>query len=900
LGAFASLFGVTAGHTLLETTRDALFLARLPATRLPWVYIGIALAGLALAQLQAKVMRGRAQSRSSVAVSLLGAAAVTALFWRALEHGGTALLYALYVWTGLFASWITVQLWLLIGRFFTVTQAKRLFGVIGAGGVSGAVVGAAAARLAFARIAPAQGLLFASVVLVATAAPVALLQAPNAKDGAVARTRVARGTLAEGVRAIREQPYVRSLLLFMGACTMALTLADYAFKSAVVAHVPRAELGAYLGTVYSVLNALALVAQLVVAPWLLRTLGVSAVLWVMPALLAVGAGGVAFGGGLLAALALKGVDGTLRHSLHKTTVELLFVPIPDALRERVKPVVDLLAQRGGQAIVALLILATVELLGLGERALAAMSATLIVLWLLAIVSVRGRYLDNFRETLRAGSLASYASVPTLDLGMLETLFTALSSTRDRDVLAALELLAEQGRLRLVPAFILYHPAKGVVLRALELFADAGRADIAPVCDRLLSHPDPDVKAAALRARAKVAPDPVVLRMRLDDPSPEVRVTAAAALLARGWIGPGDARDATRAARQESKGSACLALARTVRQERSPALDVLLEDLATSDDGAVLNEVARTVAERKDPKFVPMLVPLLGRRVARGAARAALVAIGAPALEALDALLHDPATPASLRTHVPRTVCLIDPPEAAAAVLLEHLLVESDGHVRYKVLRGLSKLRQRAPAVPLDRAVLDRAIDEHLRAAFRLLAWRHALERGAPQPDARAKPVYQLLETLLRDKEKHATERLFRLFGLAFPGEDFERIYRGLRSREPKVAASSRELLENLVRPPRRAPTLALMDDAALDDRLAAAGPFEHEPPARYPELLAELADRGGHTIAALVSYYGAELGMKLEVPAPARDDHPDATSLHRIVAEHVRRLLPREVPHGAG
>jgi len=37
-----------AAHTLLETARDALFLARLPPSRLAWVYLAIAVVILGL------------------------------------------------------------------------------------------------------------------------------------------------------------------------------------------------------------------------------------------------------------------------------------------------------------------------------------------------------------------------------------------------------------------------------------------------------------------------------------------------------------------------------------------------------------------------------------------------------------------------------------------------------------------------------------------------------------------------------------------------------------------------------------------------------------------------------------------------------------------------------------
>ena len=40
--AFLVLFGILAAHTILETARDALFLARLPPSQLPWMYLAMA------------------------------------------------------------------------------------------------------------------------------------------------------------------------------------------------------------------------------------------------------------------------------------------------------------------------------------------------------------------------------------------------------------------------------------------------------------------------------------------------------------------------------------------------------------------------------------------------------------------------------------------------------------------------------------------------------------------------------------------------------------------------------------------------------------------------------------------------------------------------------------------
>ena len=50
--ASGTLFGLMSAHALLETARDALFLGSVSATRLPWVYLAIAVFALVVTGLQ--------------------------------------------------------------------------------------------------------------------------------------------------------------------------------------------------------------------------------------------------------------------------------------------------------------------------------------------------------------------------------------------------------------------------------------------------------------------------------------------------------------------------------------------------------------------------------------------------------------------------------------------------------------------------------------------------------------------------------------------------------------------------------------------------------------------------------------------------------------------------------
>jgi AAA family ATP:ADP antiporter len=878
--AFLTIFGVLAAHTLLETARDALFLARLPAARLPWVYLMIALLAVAISQVPGTRKRARRYDLSA----FLGASAlVTLLFWVLGTWQSPWELYALYVWTGLLGSLAVLQFYVVMGDLYTVTQAKRIYGLVGTGSLLGAVVGAGAGRVIAGMFSTPALVLASAVTLAATALGPALFL----RGKSVAHTTRAGASFRQSLDILRGQPYVRGLAALVLVSTVALTLGDYVFKSAVARSVPTAELGSFFASVYAVLNLLALLAQVFLSGWLLRAFGLHQALWVLPVLVFMGAAGVALGGGLGAALLLKGADGTFRNSVHRTGTELLFVPLADGVRSRAKPFIDLLGQRGGQALASLLILSEV-FLNRGDMVLAAAAAGLSLVWIFWTDDLRSHYLDLFRVALREGTVQPPPDLPALDLSSLETLFTALNSADDAEVKAAIDLLAEEGRVRLIPALILHHPARSVVIRALELFAGEGRTDFIPVADRLLGHVDPEIRAAALLARTKVSRDEGLLREVADDPSPLVRATALVGLVSAGSASDEDRRgvDAILAGGSEE---ARVALGRAIAAQPAPAFGSALLRLSDGPEESVQAQAALAMGRFQSPEFLPALLPLLALRDVRSAARDALLAYGEEGLAFLAEALEDQALPHELRRHLPRTIALFSPREAAD-VLQRHLSVETDGMVRFKMLRALNRLAA-DPGVVFDSDLVRRATEATVEAAFRLVDWRRVLEEGALADPKRATPGHELLVRLLRDKETHALERIFRLLALQFRDEDFRGIYFGLRNNDARVRSSSRELLENLVKPPLRLPLLALVDDAPDWDRLQRAAPFYSPRLVDYETLLARILDEPGESMRCIAIYHVGELGL-VELKPRLLTFRPEETGffLSRVV-ERTLALL---------
>jgi AAA family ATP:ADP antiporter len=852
--AFVTLLGILASYTLLETARDAIFLARLPPSELPWVYL--AMAGVAVLLAEAPVKGSRLAPGQRLPAFLLVGAGVTFAFFAVGPAGRPWLIRAFYVWSGAIVTLTGVEFWIVLGDLYTITQAKRLYRTIGTGALVGAALGGGLARLVADAVAPAALIAIGAGVMALTAGSAFLLgreargEADTAPEG--------RWTLREVRHLFRREPYVMRLAGLVLVASVAVTLGDFVFKTEVARHVPAHDLGRFFATFYAVLNALALAVQVVFMGWILRAFDVHRALWALPLLMLGGAAGVVFGGGLLAGILLKGADGMLRPSLNRTSTELLFLPIPDGLRSRVKPAIDVIGQRGGQAVASVFILAQLTL-GRGD-VLAVSVAVLCVAWIAAIAELRPHYVEMFRRALREGVLEAQGGLPELDLASLEALFASLNSRDDAEVVAALDLLNAEGRTRLVPALILYHPTAAVVLKALEVFEDSGRTDFVPVAERLLGHADPEVRAAALRILSAAAPDEARLRAAIGDASHLVRATALASLLA--GVDPAeDAGPLVDVILSDRTVEARRALARVVQRRPVPAFVTLLHRLARETDPEIQVAIARSAGSLRDPSFLPVLLEQLRQETVREEARRALRAFGSDGLLFLEQALDDPYLPQELRRHIPRAIASF-PPRGAISVLQGHLLREQDGMVRFRILRALGRVAARHPEVPLDTRVLVDAAGRTVEAVCRLAHWRSVLERGGAIDESRRTRGHAMLGALLRDKEEHAEERLFRLLGLVHRREDFRRIYRGLRSASPRVRASSQELLENVLRPPLKAAVLALVDRARRVRPSEATLPFYSPPPIDYVELVGALIEQPEETLRSLAVFHAGELRLR--------------------------------------
>ena len=727
--AFLALFGVLCAQTLLETARDTLFLTHLSVAELPWIHLTLAFLTLAAGGLSAATARWRGRWRrgpargtpASMASSLWLGVAVTAALGVTLVRGNRAAVYLLFLWSGMFSGLSVTKIWTLLAETIDVSRAKRLYGKLAAGAGAGAVTGAALARICGPWLSPHGLVLLAAGIVALTA-----LGPGRVLAGAVGSDPDGRGDSSGRpgavIRTIAD-PYVARLLVTTLLATAVATLLDYSFKAAVAAHLPAERLPAFLASFHLTTSVASLLAQLFGLAVVVRVVGVRRAQLVFPLLLLAGVVLAAASGGLASVVLVRALDGAFRNSFHRPSSELLQVALPDRLRRRAKPIIDVIALRGGQAAGALVLVAMMAA-SAGPGILMAVVGALLVGWLLLAHGLGRRYVDLLRSSLIGRGALAVARVdgPALDGETLAPVLAAIERGTETEVMAGLDVLAAHHRAALI----------------------GGRG----------------------------------------------------------------------------------------------ALETL--------------------------------VSLLERRQGRAAARAAL-ARTPQAFEAVYALLTDPARAASVRAHAPRALVEIDAPRSVGP-LLDGLLLERDGFVRYRILRALHRVRRARPETPLDEDILGRAALAAVRSAHRYLAWRLFLEDGARRVAARGTSTRALLCDLLAEKEENAVERLFLVLALRYPREDFRRLLRELRSGACRARAAGRELVENLLRGPARALTLALVDEA--DDRtrlLVLAGGQPPRAPTDRRLLAAIREEEEGGMLGALAAHHAEELSPdRPRAPAAGR------------------------------
>lgn len=131
---FTYLFLLIACYITTKSVRDAMFLTEIGVKQLPYVFILIALVVGSISSAYARAA-ARVSLKTLIRTTSLIAISNLFLFWLTLDGSGAWMFYVLYIWVSVFGVFTASQFWLLANHVFNAREAKRLFALVGAGGV---------------------------------------------------------------------------------------------------------------------------------------------------------------------------------------------------------------------------------------------------------------------------------------------------------------------------------------------------------------------------------------------------------------------------------------------------------------------------------------------------------------------------------------------------------------------------------------------------------------------------------------------------------------------------------------------------------------------------------------------------------------------------------------------
>jgi AAA family ATP:ADP antiporter len=398
--SFLYFFSLLCGYYVLRPVRDEMGIQG-GVENLQWVFTGTFVVMLAAVPLYGWAVARLPRRRLLPAVYLFFIANLLVfhlLMGTGLVPEVTA--RAFFIWVSVFNLFVVSVFWSFMADLFSNAQARRLFGFIAAGGSAGAVTGPALTTALAPMLGPANLLLVSSAFLAVAMVCIGRLlawsaQQPGNTAQAAAAVRGTGGSLWAGLRQVLVSRYLLGICLYILLYT---TLSTFLYFEQ--AHIVQdafdqpGERTRLFAAIDLAVNALTIVAQLLLTARVVRWLGVSGTLALVP--LGVAAGLVALGAfpGLVALVSVQVLRRAGNYAVARPAREMLFTVVDREERYKAKNVIDTLVYRGGDAASAWLYTGLAAL-GLGLSAIAFIGVPLALLW-----AYNGVLLGRRQERLR--------------------------------------------------------------------------------------------------------------------------------------------------------------------------------------------------------------------------------------------------------------------------------------------------------------------------------------------------------------------------------------------------------------------------------------------------------------------------------------------------------------------
>ncbi|NOZ03157.1 MAG: hypothetical protein GXO92_00915, partial [FCB group bacterium] len=431
---FIYFFSFVAINITGKTARDTYFLSQYDKTYLPLMFVAVAIVVALAVLIYTRITKNRSIVSTVTVTGTIFAVSLIILQFRVRGW----VIPVLYVWMDVIATIIIFQIWTIAGEIFNPRQAKRVFGLLGAGGSLGAVA------IGFG-IKPFVHKFGSNYLLLVTVGFILL----TIVMAHLARPFFTRNTVKKEVpdtsgttRRKNFDPYLKTLAIVIALSAVTSTLADYQFKMTASAAFPDADhLAGFFGIYYAVAGAASLIIQLFITARLLSRYGILVGLLVLPCTLLFGFSAFFISPLLINAFISKFSDQTFKFTINNTATQLLWLPVAPDKKRRVKPIIDGTIKTGAEGLAGLFTFFAVKYIAIQYLSLFAVAA--LVIWIFSTIRLRSGYLAALNAAIEKRQLNfEDLELDVTDSAMVNTIERTLCSPEEVQQVFALELIKD--------------------------------------------------------------------------------------------------------------------------------------------------------------------------------------------------------------------------------------------------------------------------------------------------------------------------------------------------------------------------------------------------------------------------------------------------------------------------
>lgn len=295
-----------------------------------------------------------------------------------------------YVWFSVFNLFVTMVFWALMADRFSFDQGKRFFGLIAVGGTLGAIFGPwLAGRLAQPLGTPALLLVATGFLVLALVAALVLTrlqphspsqrQSPEDPLPVDEHARIG-GSAWEGLRAVCRSRYLMGIAAYVVILAVMATFIYFTRLHMVAAMGESTDLRTTLfARIDLITQIVTLVMQALVAGHLMKRIGVSVTLALLPLTAALGFVGLAMVGSFAALVVFEASFRAVQRALMRPARETLYTVASREEKYKAKAFIDTFVYRSGD-VVGAQTEGLLARLGMGLAGIAAVAVPLALMW----------------------------------------------------------------------------------------------------------------------------------------------------------------------------------------------------------------------------------------------------------------------------------------------------------------------------------------------------------------------------------------------------------------------------------------------------------------------------------------------------------------------------------------